>query len=212
MEKNFIAIEGNIGSGKTTLSKLLAKDYGAKLVLEQFADNPFLPKFYEDAKKYAFPLEMSFLAERYQQLSDETSQPDLFSPFIISDYYVFKSIIFSEVTLEQDEFELYRRLFYIMYKNLQKPDLYVYLYQNTDRLLKNIAKRGRPYEQNIKPDYLDKIQKGYLDFMKKESQIKFLIIDVTKADFVNNQEHYLKIKKLIFETEFSENYNFIELI
>ncbi len=211
MKYNFIAIEGNIGSGKTSLSKMLSEEYGAKLILEQFADNPFLPKFYKDQKKYAFPLEMSFLAERYQQLSDETSQPDLFSPFIISDYYVFKSLIFAEITLEEEEFKLYRRLFMMMYNNLVKPDLFVYLYQNTDRLLENIKKRGREYERNIQANYLEKINKGYLEFMKKQTNLKILVVDVSKIDFVNNREDYQKLKDIIINSEHISDYSFVNL-
>lgn len=211
MKYNFIAIEGNIGSGKTSLSQMLAKEFDAKLILEQFADNPFLPKFYEDQKKYAFPLEMSFLAERYQQLSDETIQPELFSPFIISDYYVFKSLIFAEITLEEEEFNLYKRLFMMMYNNLVKPDLFVYLYQNTDRLLENIKKRGRDYEKDIAPNYLEMIHKGYLDFMKKHNGLKILVVDVSKIDFVNNVEDYKKLKDAILNTSYSADYSFIEL-
>ena len=211
MKYNFIAIEGNIGSGKTSLSKMLSEEYGAKLILEQFADNPFLPKFYKDQKKYAFPLEMSFLAERYQQLSDETSQLDLFSPFIISDYYVFKSLIFAEITLEEEEFKLYRRLFMMMYNNLVKPDLFVYLYQNTDRLLENIKKRGREYERNIQANYLEKINKGYLEFMKKQTNLKILVVDVSKIDFVNNREDYQKLKDIIINSEHISDYSFVNL-
>lgn len=211
MEYSFIAIEGNIGSGKTSLSKMISEEFGAKLILEQFADNPFLPKFYEDQKKYAFPLEMSFLAERYQQFNDETSQPDLFSPFIISDYYVFKSLIFAEITLEEDEFSLYRRLFFQMYKNLVKPDLFVFLHQNTDRLLKNIAKRGRGYEKEIEADYLEKIHKGYLNFIKEQTDIKILVIDVSEVDFVNNTNDYKRIKDLILEKSENKQYSFIKM-
>ena len=158
---NYIAIEGNIGAGKTSLAKLLSDQFNAKVVLERFADNPFLPKFYEDKERYAFPLEMSFLADRYQQLSDDLAQFDLFKNFIVSDYYIFKSLIFAQVTLSKDEYFLYRKMFDLMYKEITKPDLYVYLYQNTDRLLENIKKRGRDYEQNIEKDYLKKIQEGY---------------------------------------------------
>ena len=211
MQYNFIAIEGNIGSGKTSLSKMLADEYGSKLIQEQFADNPFLPKFYKDQKKYAFPLEMSFLAERYQQLSDETIQPDLFSPFIISDYYVFKSLIFAEITLEEEEFKLYKRLFMMMYNNLVKPDLFVYLYQNTDRLLENIKKRGRDYEKDIQANYLEMINKGYLDFIKKQTKLKILVIDVSRIDFVNNKEDYQKLKEVILNTSHTSDYSFIQL-
>ena len=211
MQHNFIAIEGNIGSGKTSLSTMISEEFGAKLILEQFADNPFLPKFYDEPKKYAFPLEMSFLAERYQQLSDETSQPDLFSPFIISDYYVFKSLIFAEITLEPEEFKLYKRLFMMMYNNLAKPDLFVYLYQNTDKLLKNIQKRGRSYELDIQANYLEKIHKGYLDFIKKQLDLKILVIDVSNIDFVESKENYELIKNTILSNSYSGNYSFVSL-
>jgi len=160
-QTNFVTIEGTIGAGKTTLAKKIAADYNAKLVLERFADNPFLPKFYEDPNRYALPLEMSFLADRYQQFTDDTSQFDLFKNFMISDYDIFKSLIFAKITLQKEEFELYRKLFNFMYKEVKKPGIYVYLYQNTQRLLDNIKKRGRTYEQGIKADYLEKINRGY---------------------------------------------------
>ena len=187
---NYIAIEGNIGAGKTSLSHMLSDDFNAKMVLERFADNPFLPKFYEDKDRFAFPLEMSFLADRYQQLSDDLAQFDLFKNFIVSDYYIFKSLIFAQITLHSDEFLLYRRMFDIMYKEITKPDVYVYLYQNTDRLLENIQKRGREYEKNIAPDYLNKIHDGYVNFIKTEENLNTLIIDVSDLDFVNKPEDY----------------------
>ena len=188
---NYIAIEGNIGAGKTSLASKIAHDFNAKLILERFADNPFLPKFYEDANRYAFTLEMSFLADRYQQISDDLSQLDLFKDFIVSDYDVFKSMIFSKITLNDDEFGLYRRLFYLMYKDISKPELYVYLYQNTERLQENIKKRGRDYEQNIADEYLDKINTGYLDFLKTQKDFNVKIIDVSDRDFVGNRIDYL---------------------
>ncbi len=190
---SYIAIEGNIGAGKTSLSTKLATDYNAKLILERFADNPFLPKFYNDAQRYAFPLEMSFLADRYQQISDDLAQLDLFKDFIISDYDVFKSLIFSKITLQDDEFKLYRKLFYLMYKDLRKPDLYVYLHQNTERLQQNIKKRGRQYEQNIATSYLEKINSGYLNFLKTQSSFNIKIIDISHKDFVANRADYLWI-------------------
>ncbi|HLV38509.1 2-amino-4-hydroxy-6-hydroxymethyldihydropteridine diphosphokinase [Xanthomarina sp.] len=190
---NYIAIEGNIGAGKTSLATIISKDFNAKLILERFAENPFLPKFYEDAKRYAFTLEMSFLADRYQQISDDLSQLDLFKDFIISDYDIYKSLIFSKITLPEDEFKLYRKLFYLMYKDIAKPDLYVYLYQNTERLQENIKKRGRDYEQNIANDYLDKINTGYLEFLKNQSELNVKIIDISDRDFVENREDYLWI-------------------
>ncbi len=188
---NYIAIEGDIGAGKTSLANKIGHDYNAKLILERFADNPFLPKFYEDASRYAFPLEMSFLADRYQQISDDLSQLDLFKDFIVSDYDVFKSLIFSKITLQEDEFKLYRKLFYLMYKEIAKPDLYVYLYQNTERLQENIKKRGRDYEQNIENDYLEKINAGYLEFLKSQSDFNVKIIDISDKDFIENRLDYL---------------------
>lgn len=190
---NYIAIEGNIGAGKTSLTTMMAKDFNAKLILERFADNPFLPKFYEEPQRYAFTLEMSFLADRYQQISDDLSQLDLFKDFIISDYDVFKSLIFSKITLPEDEFKLYRKLFYLMYKDIAKPELYVYLYQNTERLQANIKKRGRDYEQNIEDEYLDKINSGYLEFLKNQTDINVKIIDISDLDFVKNRADYLTI-------------------
>ena len=194
---NYIAIEGNIGSGKTTLATMIAEDFNAKIILERFADNPFLPKFYEDNDRYAFPLEMSFLADRYSQLSDDLAQFDLFKNFIVSDYYIFKSLIFAQITLQKDEFYLYRKMFDIMYKEISKPDLYIYLYQDTPQLIKNIKKRGREYEQNIAPEYLDKIHQGYSSFIKTEENLKTLIIDVSQKDFLNNPDEYKEIIALI---------------
>ena len=188
---NYIAIEGNIGAGKTTLTNKIAEDFNAKSVLERFADNPFLPKFYEDQNRYAFPLEMSFLADRYQQISDDLAQFDLFKDFIVADYHIFKSLIFAKVTLAEDEYRLYRNLFDIIYREMPKPDLYVYLYQNTEKLLANIKQRGRSYEQEIPAEYLEKINSGYLEYIKSQTDLKVLIIDVTNRDFVENQEDYI---------------------
>lgn len=189
-QMNYIAIEGNIGAGKTTLTTKIAEDFNAKTVLERFADNPFLPKFYEDQNRYAFPLEMSFLADRYQQIADDLAQFDLFKDFIIADYHIFKSLIFAKVTLTDDEYRLYRKLFEIIYKEMPKPDLYIYLYQNTTRLLENIKHRGRAYEQEIPAEYLDKINRGYLDYIKSQTDLNVLVIDVSDRDFVKNQEDY----------------------
>ncbi|WP_242202821.1 2-amino-4-hydroxy-6-hydroxymethyldihydropteridine diphosphokinase [Aestuariivivens insulae] len=188
---NYIAIEGNIGAGKTSLATKLARDFNAKLILERFADNPFLPQFYKEPERYAFPLEMSFLADRYQQISDDLSQLDLFKDFVVSDYDVFKSLIFSKITLPEDEFNLYRKLFYLMYKDIAKPELYVYLYQSTEQLQQNIKKRGRDYEQNIANDYLEKINAGYLDFLKTQTDVNVKIIDISGKDFMENRADYL---------------------
>ena len=188
---NYIAIEGNIGAGKTSLANKIAQDFNARLLMERFADNPFLPKFYSDAQRYAFTLEMSFLADRYQQISEDLAQLDLFKQFVVSDYDVFKSLIFSKITLNKDEYGLYRKLFYLMYKDIPKPELYIYLYQNTERLQQNIKKRGRDYEQNIADDYLEKINSGYLEFLKSQKDFNVKIIDISNRDFVTNRSDYL---------------------
>lgn len=187
---NYIAIEGNIGAGKTTLASMMSADFNARLILERFADNPFLPKFYEDPKRFAFTLEMSFLADRYQRISDDLSQLDLFSDFIVSDYDIYKSLIFSKITLEPDEFKLYRTLFKLMYKDIAVPDLYVYLYQSSEQLKSNIKKRGRDYEQQIELEYLEKINSGYLEFLKSQKEMRVKIIDITSRDFVSNRSDY----------------------
>lgn len=195
----YIAIEGNIGAGKTSLAKKISIDFNSKLILERFADNPFLPKFYEEPDRYAFTLEMSFLAERYQQITDDLSQLNIFSDSIVSDYDIFKSLIFSKITLSEDEFALYRKLFFSMYKDILKPDLYIYLNQNIDRLKENIKKRGRDYEQNIDSKYLKNINSGYLDFHKTQTDLNIKIIDINNMDFVNNRIDYLSLLKSIFQ-------------
>jgi len=148
---------------------------------------------------------MSFLADRYSQLSDDLAQFDLFKNFIVSDYYIFKSLIFAQVTLAKEEYVLYRRMFDIMYKEITKPDLYVYLYQNTDRLLQNIKKRGRDYEQNIASEYLEKIHQGYTGFIKTEQHLNTLIIDVSELDFVNQKADYDHIITQINEVALESN-------
>jgi len=189
----YIAIEGNIGAGKTSLAKKIAIDFNSKLILERFADNPFLPKFYKDPERYAFTLEMSFLSERYQQISEDLSQLNMFNELIVSDYDIHKSLIFSKVNLNQDEFSLYRKLFYDMYKQTLKPDLFVFLNQEIPRLQKNINSRGRDYENEITDEYLLKINSGYFEFFKSRPDINFKIIDISALDFVENRLDYLSI-------------------
>ena len=190
MNYNFIAIEGNIGAGKTTLATRISEEYNGRLILEQFEDNSFLPKFYEDPDKYAFPLEMSFLAARFQQLKDQLGTQDLFKSFTISDYFIVKSLIFARKTLGADEYSLYTRFFNIIYQQLPKPDLYVYLYLETPKLQQNIKLRGRDYEQNIEDEYLDNIQQGYFDFIRQQTNMRILVLDTNNLDFVNNQKDY----------------------
>lgn len=197
MHYNYIAIEGTIGAGKTSLATRLSIENTTRLILEQFEDNDFLPKFYKDPAKYAFPLELSFLAARFQQLRDELSMTDLFRPNIISDYFINKSLIFSRKTLADDEYALYARLFSIINLSLPRPDLLVYLYVSVQRLKSNIIKRGRPYEQDIRHDYLEKIQSGYFDYLRQQSDMRILIIDTNEIDFVNIPGHYELLKDLI---------------
>jgi deoxyguanosine kinase len=197
MKYNFIAIEGNIGAGKTTLAGMLAADLNGRLVLEQFADNPFLPKFYKEPARFAFPLELSFLAERFHQLKDILPNQELFRDATVSDYFIDKSLIFARATLGDDEFLLYSRLFHIMQATLPRPDLLIFLYVNAERLLANIKKRGRSYEQDIKAEYLEKIQSGYLGHLKKLQDMRIVIVDATELDFVNNPGDYQKIKKML---------------
>lgn len=189
----YIAIEGNIGAGKTSLAKKIAVDFNSKLIIERFADNPFLPKFYKDPKRYAFTLEMSFLSERYQQISKDLSQLNIFNELIISDYDIHKSLIFSKVNLNVDEFSLYRKLFYDMYKKILKPDLFVFLNQDIPRLQKNINRRGRDYENRISNEYLSKINSGYFEFFRSRPDLNIKIIDITNLNFVENRLDYLSI-------------------
>lgn len=175
----------------------MAEDQNARLILEQFADNPFLPKFYEDPEKHAFPLELSFLAERYHQLKKELSTQNIFKPTIIADYYFVKSLIFAKSNLKEDEFGLYTKLFHIINDSLPKPDLFVYLYHDIERLQKNIRNRGREYEQKIADSYLIKIQAAYFDFFKQLPELRIVVIDVNEVDYVNNTEDYELMKNLV---------------
>lgn len=204
MSLNYLVIEGNIGSGKTTLAQMISKKFQAKLVLEQFADNPFLPKFYENQEQYSFPLEMAFLAERYNQLNRELSHFDLFSAFTISDYYFMKSLIFAQNTLQADEYNLYRQFFSIIYEKMPKPDLYVYLHKETDLLLKNIAIRGRSYETYITREYLEKIAQGYFGYFRQQTDFPILIIDTNGIDFVKNLTDFEKLTTTILNGSFEK--------
>jgi len=199
---NYVVIEGNIGAGKTTLASRIADQFNAHLILEKFADNPFLPKFYNDPAKYSFPLELSFLASRYKQLKEELVPQDLFKSFSVADYYFMKSLVFAASTLTGDEYSLYRQIFYIIYGSLPKPDIYVYLHLSPERLIENIKKRGRNYEQSITRDYLQKIQDSYFAFFKQDPENKYLVIDINDIDFVANESHYSKI----IDTIFFDNY------
>ena len=188
MNYHFITIEGNIGSGKTTLAHMLAKHFNARLILEQFADNPFLPKFYENPGQYAFPLELFFMAERYKQLKELIHTSDLFQSVTISDYLFTKCLLFAKVNLPEEEFRLYQKLFEIIHSQLVKPDILIYLHAPVSRLQRNIRKRNRPYEQGIADEYLFSIQEAYTNYIRQHN-IKTIFIDVSNADFLGNSKH-----------------------
>jgi len=194
---NYVVVEGTIGAGKTTLSTMLARDYNAELVLERFADNPFLEKFYKDPVHYAFPVEMTFLMDRYQQLRNLLTARDLFTDFVLGDYFIDKCLLFSKNNLSQDEFALFKKVFDTVSGFLPKPDLILYLYTNPDRLLKQIAKRNRDFEKDITKEYLSDIQEKYLTYFRENQQIPILLLDTENVDFVENPSDYQKIKELV---------------
>jgi deoxyadenosine/deoxycytidine kinase len=209
MNYHFITIEGNIGAGKTTLSHLLSRHFNARLVLEEFADNPFLPKFYENPKLYAFPLELFFMAERYKQLKDLIQQKDLFQSVTISDYLFTKCLLFAKVNLPDDEFRLYQRLFDIIHQQLLQPDLLIYLHTPVSRLQQNIKKRNRSYEKNIADEYLFSIQETYTHYIK-DHNIKTLFIDASNADFLGNEKH-LKVVIDALENDYEQGQHYLTL-
>lgn len=188
MNYHFISIEGNIGAGKTTLAHMLSRHYGARLILEEFADNPFLPKFYENPKQFAFPLELFFMAERFKQQKDLIMQKDLFHTVTISDYLFTKCLLFAKINLPDDEFRLYQRLFDILFQQLIQPDILIYLHSPVKKLQENIKKRNRPYEQMIPDGYLFSIQETYTHYIKQHN-FKTLFIDVSNSDFLGNPVH-----------------------
>ncbi len=193
----FITVEGCIGAGKTSLSGKLAADFNGKLILEQFEENDFLPKFYKNPERYAFPLELSFLAARFRQFKDNVLNPDLFSDFLISDYIFSKSLIFSRKTLQDDEYRLYKNLFQIIDSNLPRPDIILYLHLSPEKLKENIIKRGRSYEQEITIEYLDNIQKSYFEYFHEQTSLRIVVVDTSNLDFVKNQKHYNYIVSLL---------------
>jgi deoxyadenosine/deoxycytidine kinase len=207
LKYKYLVIEGNIGAGKTSLASLLAEETGSRLVLEAFSDNPFLAKFYEDPDRYAFQLELSFLSERYHQIKTELGHPDLFGQSVISDYFLAKSFIFSKYNLKDDEMKLFEKLFSIINLQAPKPDLYVYLHVPAEKLLENIRQRGRSYEKHIKYEYLKEVEKGYFGFFKSQQEMKILILDTSRIDFVNNELDFLQLKKVILEGEYSVGLN-----
>ncbi len=194
---NFIAIEGNIGAGKTTLCHQLAERFGCALVLEQFTDNPFLPPFYEQPERYAFPVELFFMTERHKQLLEHFSQPDLFRLFTVADYFFVKTLLFAKNNLSEAEFRLFQRLFSVLNATFPKPDLLLYLHRPVEVLLKQIKKRGRNIEQNISPEYLTEIQDAYFDYLSTETETPVLILDLGEADFQRDLSAFDAIAQII---------------
>ena len=188
MKHHFITVEGNIGAGKTTLTHLLAKHYNARIILEEFADNPFLSKFYENPQQYAFPVELFFMAERYKQLKEMIYTKDLFQSITVSDYLFTKCLLFAKVTLPDEEFRLYQKLFDIIHQQLAFPDILIYLHAPIKKLQENIKKRNREYEQNISNEYLFDLQETYTSYIKQHN-IKTIFIDASNADFLGNPKH-----------------------
>ena len=210
MKYRFITIEGNIGAGKTTLSHLLAQKLNARLILEQFADNPFLAKFYENPGQYAFPVELFFMAERFKQQKDLVGQQDIFQNVTISDYLFTKCLLFAKVNLPEDEFRLYQRLFEIIHQQLIKPDILIYLHTPVEKLQANIRKRNRPYEQQISDDYLLNIQQTYTHYIKQQ-KIKTLFVDASQADFLGNNNHLQTILNAL-EEDYGDGQHHIALV
>ena len=197
MNYQFITIEGCIGAGKTTLTRKLAEDFNGRLILEQFEDNPFLPQFYADPERHAFPVELYFMAERFQQLKSLLSEPDMFKSFTVSDFLFQKSYIFAMNNLREQEAKLYRNLFDIINPNLPKPDIILYLYAPVEKLLDNIHKRGRDYEQQISSDYLHSIQQAYIDYFKYQTNAKIILLDTADMNFKENPSDYQKIVDIL---------------
>ena len=209
MKYNFITIEGNIGAGKTTLAHLLSKHFNARLVLEQFADNPFLPKFYENQRQYAFPLELFFMAERYKQLKELLQTKDMFQTLTISDYLFTKCLLFAKVNLPEEEFLLYQKLFDIINPQLLQPDLLIYLHAPVQKLKENIQKRNRDYEQAINPEYLLTLQETYTQYIKQRN-IKTLYIDASNADFLNNENHLALVIQALYK-DYKDGQHYLNL-
>jgi deoxyadenosine/deoxycytidine kinase len=209
MKHHFITVEGNIGAGKTTLTHLLAKHFNARLILEEFADNPFLPKFYEKPDQYAFPLELFFMAERYKQLKDMVHTKDLFQSVTVSDYLFTKCLLFAKVNLPEEEFRLYQKLFDIIHQQLVFPDILIYLHAPVQKLQANIKKRNRNYEQGISDEYLFNIQETYTSYIKQHN-ITTIFIDASNADFLGNEKH-LQIVIDALDKEYEDGQHYFSL-
>lgn len=209
MKYKFVTIEGNIGAGKTTLANILSEKLNARLILEEFADNPFLPKFYENPDQYAFPLELFFMAERYKQLKELLHNNDLFQKVTVSDYLFTKCLLFAKVNLPIEEYKLYQKLFDIINPQIVQPEILIYLHSPVTKLQENIKVRNRSYEQNIPDDYLYTLQETYIQYIK-QNNIKTLFVDVTNADFINQETHVTMIVEAL-NKEYTEGQHYITI-
>jgi deoxyguanosine kinase len=209
MKHHFITVEGNIGAGKTTLAHLLAKHFNARLILEEFAENPFFPKFYSNPEQYAFPVELFFMAERYKQLKEMVHTKDLFQSITVSDYLFTKCLLFAKVTLPDEEFRLYQKLFDIIHQQLVFPDILIYLHAPVNKLQANIKKRNREYEQAIPDEYLFNLQETYTSYIKQHN-IKTIFIDATNADFLGNPAH-LQVVLDALDKDFEDGQHYFSL-
>ena len=209
MKYHYITIEGNIGAGKTTLAQILSNKLNARLILEEFADNPFLSKFYENPKQYAFPVELFFMAERYKQLSELVKTKDLFQTVTVSDYLFTKCMLFAKVNLSDEEYRLYQKLFEILHGQVVQPDILIYLHMPVSRLQSNIRKRNRPYEQKIPDDYLYSLQQTYTQYIRHHN-VKTLMVDASNADFLGDESHIQVILNAL-EKDYDPGQHFISL-
>lgn len=208
IDYQFIAIEGNIGAGKTTLSERLAKDLDARLILEQFTDNPFLPYFYENPERYALQVELFFMTERHKQLQEKFSNIDLFHKSTVADYFFLKTLLFAKNNLNDDEYRLFKRLFKALNSSFAQPDLLIYLHRPIETLLKNISNRGRNFESQIKPAYLETLQKAYFDYFEAHPPFPIIVIHAEESDFKTTDVHYNWLLKLLENKFDNEIYHF----
>lgn len=197
---NFIAIEGNIGAGKTTVCTMLAEDFTCRLILEQFTDNPFLPLFYDQPERYGFPVELFFMTERHKQLQEAFASIDMFTPLSIADYFFLKTLLFAKNNLIEEEFRLFQRLFDVLNATFPKPDILVYLHRSVDDLMFNIKKRGRQFETDISAEYLTEIQNVYFEYFRTEKSLPIVIIDVENIDFINDKNAYKKLINILTQS------------